>query len=144
MAMFQDSQGGNWSLIVTVDAIRRVRHETGYDLAAIFTAEGMTKLSDVVLLVDVLCSLVGGQLAARGLTAAKFGELFDGETLERATNALLAASVDFLPSGRREVIRQLWSKADEVATAATELVGAEIAGLTPERLGLASRSSGLK
>jgi hypothetical protein len=74
--------------------------------------------------------------------AAKFGELFDGETLEAATNALLEASVDFLPQGRREVIRKLWGKADEVATAAAELMEASVDGLTMESLGLRPKSSG--
>jgi hypothetical protein len=143
MASFKDRHGGEWALVVTVDAIRKVRADTGYDLAAIFTAEGMSRLADPCLLVDVLCALAGGQVAAKQLTAAKFGELFDGEALEAASNALLEASIDFLPSGRRDVIRKLWSKADEVATAATELMAGEIAGLTAESLGLRPKISGL-
>lgn len=143
MATFKSRGGREWAVVVNVDAIRKVRQETGYDLAQIFTAEGMSGLRDVVLLVDVLASLLGGQIEKQGLTLESFGQLFDGETLEAASNALLEASVDFLPSGRRETIRKLWSKADEVAAAATELVGAEIASLTPEKLGLVPRSSGL-
>lgn len=130
MAKFTDRQGGEWVLTLTVETIRRVRSETGYDLAAVFTAEGMTKLTDPSLLVDVLCSVVGGQLASKQLTPKQFGELFDGDSLESAANALLEASVDFLPSGRREVIRKLWSKADEVATAASEVLAAKIEGLS--------------
>lgn len=142
MATFKSRGGREWAVVVNVDAIRKVRQETGYDLAQIFTSEGMNGLRDVVLLVDVLASLLSGQIEKQGLTLESFGQLFDGETLEAASNALLEASVDFLPLGRREVIRKLWSKADEVATAATELVGAEIASLTPERLGLVPKSSG--
>lgn len=142
MSNFKDRHGGEWLLSLTVETIRRVRSETGYDLAAIFTAEGMTKLGDVSLLVDVLCCVAGGQVAAKGLTAKSFGELFDGETLEAATNALLEASISFLPSSRRDVIRKLWSKADEVATAAAELVAAKIEGMTTESLGIQRVSSG--
>lgn len=134
LAKFVDRQNGEWVLTLTVETLRRVRSETGYDLASVFTAEGMQKLTDPSLMVDVLCSAVGGQLAARGLTPKAFGELFDGETLEGAANALLEASVDFLPSGRREVIRKLWSKADEVATAASEVLAAKIDGLTVEEM----------
>jgi hypothetical protein len=143
MAEFEDKSGTRWALHVNVEVIRRVRAETGYDLAQVFTADGMNKLAaDVCLLVDVLCVMAGGQVAQKGLTAAKFGELFDGETLEAATNALLEASIDFLPLGRREVIRKLWGKADEVATAAAELVEANVDKLTPESLGLRPKTSG--
>jgi hypothetical protein len=117
-AKFSDQLGREWVLEVTVPAIRKVRAATGYDLARMFTPERLGELTaDVLRLVDVLAELCREQFERAGLTKDDFEAGLVGDAFERALDALMAAGSDFLPLAQAEIVRGLWAKTRQAATA---------------------------
>jgi hypothetical protein len=134
VAQFYDKLGDVWTIDLDVDLIRKVKRETGVDLAAMFTPAGLQQLSGETLQIfDVVYSLIEAQANARGLNARDFAKRFSGQTIEDCEAALLDAGLDFLPPGRAEPLRRIREKAAEVQTKAAALVNAKIEGLTPEQ-----------
>lgn len=136
MAEFTDESGRQWQLRIDVNTIRRVRQETGYDLAVMFSAEGLDKLlADVVCLVDVLESLCRGQIETRKLTAEDFAAGLYGAAIESAVNALVEAGIDFLPPARQAAVRQMWAKLLELGRAQEAKVLERLASLDLQTIG---------
>lgn len=103
MATFVDSEGREWQVRLTVGALGDVREEAGVDLgAALRSEQGLAELvlGDPAALVKVLWVLVESQSLDKDVDPVRFAHGFDGATLERATEALLAAVADFFPRSR--------------------------------------------
>lgn len=114
-ARFEDAEGREWSLKITVNDIRRVRRILGEDLLKDNVEQMLSRLmADPVLLVDVIYVLVKPQADNRDLSDEDFGRSLYGDALDRATQAFLDALTNFFPSRRREILRRVRERAEEV------------------------------
>lgn len=105
MGVFNDRDGRDWHVDVTVSALRRVRDSgLGIDLLDVTdpTKDTVQRLlDDTVLLVGVLYEVCRPEVERRGLTAVQFGEaLSDGAVIDAAIMALLEPLANFIPSHR--------------------------------------------
>lgn len=103
MRAFKDNSGREWSIEITVAAIKRVRGLAGVDLMEVL--EGSSGLieklvRDPVLLCDVIYAACKPQADERQVSDEAFGASMAGDAIEHATAALLEELVDFCPSPR--------------------------------------------
>jgi hypothetical protein len=127
MAQFQDLNGTEWALRITVGSVADVKRETGINLAiaskdtswveGIFGADG--KIAQVLW---VLCEK---QAKERTLGPEDFAHLLDGETLDRAGGALAESIADFFPRSKvaqalKRKFGQMLEESDRKAVAAIE------------------------
>jgi hypothetical protein len=150
MRTFRDSEGREWSVAVNIAAVRRVRDLAQLDLLA--TADGrlLHELAvDPMKLADVLWAIVQPQAQQRDVSPEQFGQALAGETIDRATAALIDELVDFFPAHRRGPMRAaraklatLLDKAAAAAVATIEQVDVEaMLDLTHPAPGTTSTSS---
>jgi hypothetical protein len=105
---FTDAAGQSWSVVVTVDTLRRVRQLAGVDLMQAIGGKLLEQLAtDPVLLVDVLAAVCKPQLDARSTTAEAFAQGLVGDAIDAAAHALLLGLADFSPSPTRKLLMRL-------------------------------------
>jgi len=103
MRAFKDNSGREWSIEITVAAIKRVRGLSGVDLMEVLEgANGLIEklVRDPVLLCDVVYAVCKPQADERRVSDEAFGASMAGDAIEHATAALLEELVDFCPSPR--------------------------------------------
>lgn len=103
MRTFKDNQGREWTVEITVAAIKRVRGLAGTDLMEVLEgSNGLIEklVRDPVLLCDVIYAACKPQADERQVTDETFGASMAGDAIEHATAALLEELVDFCPSPR--------------------------------------------
>ena len=103
MKTFFDSTGREWTVEITVAAIKRVRGLAGVDLMEVLEgSNGLIErlVRDPVLLCDVIYAACKPQADERQITDEAFGASMAGDAIEHATAALLEELVDFCPSPR--------------------------------------------
>jgi hypothetical protein len=103
MHTFKDNQGREWTVEITVAAIKRVRGLAGVDLMEVLEgSNGLIEklVRDPVLLCDVIYAACKPQADERQVTDETFGASMAGDAIEHATAALLEELVDFCPSPR--------------------------------------------
>lgn len=118
MNCFKDRNGDQWTLDINVGSARRVKAETGFDILNALAFEngsarldGIDALSvDVELLVNVLYSLCKSQAEKKGITPDGFAELFDGESVECATDSLIREIINFSQPLKRRTLLLIYEK----------------------------------
>lgn len=103
MRAFKDNSGREWSIEITVAAIKRVRGLAGIDLMEVLEgSNGLIEklVRDPVLLCDVIYAACKPQADERQVSDEAFGASMAGDAIEHATAALLEELVDFCPSPR--------------------------------------------
>jgi hypothetical protein len=123
---FKDSQNREWTVDLSLGAIRRLQHLAGLtllDLGANFEngrAVFERLSSDVAFLCDVLTGVCLPQIKERGLTEDQFADALDGAAIDQSMNAFLFAWSDFLrgrgrPSDAELILAAIgmWDKAKE-------------------------------
>lgn len=103
MKTFSDSAGREWTVEITVAAIKRVRGLAGVDLMEVLEgSNGLIEklVRDPVLLCDVIYAACKPQADERQVSDKAFGASMAGDAIEHATAALLEELVDFCPSPR--------------------------------------------
>lgn len=103
MRTFKDNQNREWTVEITVAAIKRVRGLAGVDLMEVLEgSNGLIEklVRDPVLLCDVIYAACKPQADERQITDEAFGASMAGDAIEHATAALLEELVDFCPSPR--------------------------------------------
>lgn len=132
MATFQDAAGRVWHLRVTVGTLRRVRSLLGLDL---LDGDLVPRLSaDPSALVDVLYCVLKPQADEAGISDEAFAEQLAGDAIDHATEALLAALVDFLPESRRRLLVKARDKFRETQAATLRQAEAMLDAIDPEKL----------
>jgi hypothetical protein len=134
MRDFTDANGQCWSIVVTVDTIRRVRQLASVDLMQAVGGKLLEQIAaDPVLLVDVLAAACKPQMDARAITAADFGAAMHGDAIDHASQALMQGLADFFPSPTRTLLQRLidasWAhqaKTQELTSAALDRVIAQM------------------
>lgn len=124
MPSFKDTEGRVWTLRITVAAIRRIKDIAGIDLGdfSVFGEGGpFSDLgSDSCRFVEIVYAAVKPEADIIGVTMEKFMESFVGETVVKASEALLESLADFFPGSQGLLIRralELSGKAKEDADA---------------------------
>ncbi len=115
--MWHDQAGNSWQITLDIDVMRRVRAGTGYDLARLFTDEGMNTLAaDPILLADVIWQCIKPQAEAKQITHADFIKGMRAQAIENASDALIQAAIDFLPPSRAALLTRLRDKVADTMT----------------------------
>lgn len=125
MRTFKDNQGREWTVEITVAAIKRVRGLADIDLMEVLEgSNGLIEklVRDPVLLCDVIYAACKPQADEREVADEAFGASMAGDAIEHATAALLEELVDFCPSPRDranlgrvlEATREVMDKARDV------------------------------
>lgn len=103
MRTFKDNQDREWTVEITVAAIKRVRGLAGVDLMEVLEgSNGLIEklVRDPVILCDVIYAASKPQADERQVSDEAFGASMAGDAIEHATAALLEELVDFCPSPR--------------------------------------------
>ncbi len=129
MREFQDTAGRTWTLDVTVGSIKRVREATNVILPALFddNMKPVAELTkDYEKLVNVLWAMCSKQRP--DVDAEQFAESLGGDTLGKATEALVRATADFFTSPeQRAALHKMIDTILETAGKLTNLAGNRVA-----------------
>ena len=132
MSNFKDKNGKAWSLAITVSTVKRVKELAKFDILAMAENESQSLVmlyQDPMTLVDVMYAVCKPQADLANITDEQFGELFDGDSLESATEALVQGILDFFPPRRRLLLEKAVVKLKEVETLAMERMTTEMDGI---------------
>jgi hypothetical protein len=130
MTTFTDTQGRAWNLAVNGDTIGRVKELAGVNLMELRGAELPRRLADdPALLCDVLYAMCKPKADAAPLTDEQFAAAMFGDAIEQATDALLAAFVEFSPTRLRPALQGTYDKLREASDLASAEAGRRIAAI---------------
>ena len=103
MQQFKDKTGQTWAVDITVGSLKTIREATGIKLGDLYAKD--TGLGDLIYaepekLGALLWVLVEEQADAMKLTEEQFVKRLNGESLNAAISAILAACANFFRSGK--------------------------------------------
>lgn len=103
MQQFKDKTGQTWNVDLTVGSLKTIREATGIKLGDIYAKD--TGLGDLIYaepekLGALLWVLVEDQADALKITEEQFAKRLNGESLNAAISAILAACANFFRSGK--------------------------------------------
>ncbi len=136
MRTFADNAGRTWSVVMNVDALKRVQSLAGVNLVAeMVDGKLFERLAvDPVLLCNVLYALCKPQADAAKVTDEQFGQAMAGDAIQAATTALLEELVDFFPNRRRSLLRKALTKMNEIDDLELAVAETKLDGLEPARI----------
>jgi hypothetical protein len=123
MKCFKDNQNRNWTIVVNVAAVKRVRSLLEINLLDVVKLDEKNRpnvdlleqlASDPVLLCDVIYCICKPDADAQSISDEDFGSAMSGDAIEHATTALLEELVDFFPEAKRLVLRKLMHAGEKV------------------------------
>ena len=123
MKCFKDNQNRNWTIVVNVAAVKRVRSLLDINLLDVVKLDEKNRpnvdlleqlASDPVLLCDVIYCICKPDADAQSISDEDFGSSMGGDAIEHATTALLEELVDFFPEAKRLVLRKLMNAGEKV------------------------------
>lgn len=141
MHIFTDAAGREWSLVITIGTIRRVRELAGVDLMQIANGDLLQRLADPVLLADVLWAICKPQADAKGVAPDAFAEGLLGDAIEAATKAFLAEVIAFFPSQTRALLQRVLDAAETQQTAIIAVASARMDSMMKTIHGASSPSA---
>ncbi len=114
MRSFKDCEGREWNMSVTIGSARMVKDQFDVDLLR-FDERLIGRLSaEMVLMADIVYLLIEQQAKGRDVTREAFFDALDGNALEAAKEALIEATVDYLPVSRQAQVRAALAKIKEL------------------------------
>lgn len=110
---FHDTQQRRWTLSLSIGTVKRVRELTGFDLLTFADKPQLLAelAGDPVRFVDVLFAIVQPQADELGVTDVDFGEGFNGQAIEEATDAFLEAMAEFFSGARQTTFKRVVARA---------------------------------
>ena len=121
MQYVKDVNNFQWEIKVNVNTLKRIKALCGVDLMELIsvnekTGEMNTELlerfsSDPILLVDVLYATCKPQADEKNMTDEQFAEVWAGDQIETAVNALMEEIINFFPEAKRK----LWQKINQAS-----------------------------
>jgi hypothetical protein len=121
MQYVKDINNFQWEIKVNVNTLKRIKALCGIDLMELIsvnekTGEMNTELlerlsSDPVLLVDLLYATCKPQADEKNMTDEQFAEVWAGDQIEFAVNALMEEIINFFPEAKR----RLWQKINQAS-----------------------------
>jgi hypothetical protein len=115
MASFNDSEGREYKLKLTIGLARIIRDATTVDLAGDFEKSVTTFTGDPYAFCNVLFHWAKHTGQFDGDEAA-FANTMDRDTVEAALPAVVDAVVDFFPKEKRELLKKIVAKGKELET----------------------------
>lgn len=117
---FKDSEGDEWTILLSVGLVEDVKEFAGVDLPLMMKdpkAFSTLMMEDPKRLVMAMYIMLEKQVKDRGLSERQFGKRFDRATLDRCTDAFIDAIIAFYPRGSagrglREKLPELLAKMD--------------------------------
>lgn len=118
MQTFTDRTGRRWTLELTTNAAKRVRNLCSVNLLDVLDRPDTLRslADDPILFVDVLYALCRPEADAAGITDEQFGEAFDGQAIENATEAFMGALVNFFQGARKATLQKIVDRAQKTQT----------------------------
>lgn len=128
MKIWHDTTGRSWATNISVGTIKRVKEITGRNLMDLAGGELAAEvMGDPCLLCDILYAIHKPEAEKLGVTDAQFGEALAGDSIEEATDALMAELIDFFPNRqRRELLANAMKQAKEQEAQAIEKAKGEL------------------
>lgn len=122
MKAFKDNTGREWTLSITVSAIKRVRDAAGLNICEL--TEGSPPLvsrlsTDIPLVATVIFAILKPQAVAAGISDEQFADALGGDAMQAAYEAFWAELADFFRSLRRTDQAEAIAKAAELVRATT-------------------------
>ena len=121
MKKFTDKNKNDWILNLTVGTAKRVKADCGIDLINIIDIKTGAEKSileelatNPILLVDVLFSLCRKQAEEKGIDDFAFADIFDGETIQNASEALVEEIINFSPPVTKKILMKIYEKNKQV------------------------------
>jgi len=145
MKTFTDNQGHNWSIVVNVSTVKRVRSMLKIDLLSILVDEGklIEQLNtDDVLLCDIIYALVKPDADARQVSDEDFGAAMAGDAIGAATAAFLDELADFFPEPKRRLLKRLLATLRSEQEKAADKIEAGLSAIITAPLLIPGDSSG--
>lgn len=125
MQTFKDTEGRNWTVVVNVQAVKRVKALLDIDLLEMIEGKLLDRfIASPILLCDVIYALCKPQADAAGVKDEDFGRAMAGDAIDAATAAFLQAVVDFFPSSRRAVLQKALAKVQKLEAMALDAAAA--------------------
>jgi hypothetical protein len=137
MQAFTDSTGRSWTIVLTIDTLKRVKSLVQVDLAR--PDEGDPPLhvrmfDDVILLADVIFAAVKPQADTAGVTDEAFGQSLGGDAITAAARAFLEEWTDFFRRRERPDLVAMIQKYRTLMERGVKAVETEVATLDVETL----------
>ena len=102
MHVWHDTTGRTWTTVINVGTVRRVKALTGRNLLDLAGGElAGEMMGDPCLLCDILYAIHKQDADAQGISDEKFAEYLAGDSIEEATDAVMAELIDFFPNSQR-------------------------------------------
>ena len=97
MSKFTDQMGDTWAVEFDGLLLDEIANATGVDLADL-SGGGLVEVEqDAKKLVRVLCVICADEISNRGKSNRDFAKRIVGETIEKATEAIVSAAGNFFP-----------------------------------------------
>jgi len=136
VASFRDAQGREWVIKIDVGVMLDVQERTGLDLPVLMKSDERIAdliFGDATATARALWVLCEEQAKERHLNERNFMRLFDGNTLQEATKALLVSVANFSPRSKigaamATMTTEVLEALDRKAIAALNVKKAEILG----------------
>ena len=129
MSNFTDKLSREWTLDITVAAMRRAKR-SDIDLS-MPVSQLQSYIMDDVFLTDVLWAIVEPDAKAKAVTLEQFEAGLDGKVLAVAREALWDALCEYFDAGKAEMLRAaVASVAGEMAKATSSLTSTGLTGST--------------
>ena len=118
MHTFSDKNGKKWTIDVNLGTARRVLSGCGVDLLHLIDINeeksdmsGLDRIaSDPFLLFQVIYILCERQVNQSGIGEDEFAELFDSDSIQAATDALVQEVINFSHPAKRKMLTVVYSK----------------------------------
>ena len=122
MKLFTDNAGRAWTVVINVDAIKRVKSLLGVNLLDIVDGKLLEQLvTDPLLLCDVIYCVCKPEADSRNVSQDEFDRAMSGDAIDGAQAALLQELVDFFPQATRQVLTKALTKLKAFQAKAIEL-----------------------
>lgn len=140
MGTFKDTSGREWTITLTVGALKRIKSVAGLDLMPLFGGHDKqeseavrTLLLDPMRMADVVYAALKPQLDEAQINDEAFGELLAGPVLAAAAEAFLDAATVFIGATQGDAaagfLRVATAKRDEARATAWSQAAAKLAAL---------------
>lgn len=140
MGTFKDTTGREWTITLTIGALKRIRSVAGLDLMPLFGGQDKqeseavrTLLLDPMRMADVVYAAIKPQLDEAQINDEAFGELLAGPVLAAAAEAFLDAATVFIGATQGDAaagfLRVATAKRDEARKAAWGQAATKLAAI---------------
>lgn len=124
MKTFKDNTGREWQIALSIGSAKRLKDTLQIDL---LDAAGVQRLADSPYdVADTLYVLCQDEAAAAGISDQQFGARLAGDSIDEATDALMAEIVDFFPKRQREALKSLLAKMNTAKEGMADLANQKV------------------